>query len=293
MSYSDVIVLLARQRSGTWGILSALEQHPDIVKMNETFNPNRRDSEREDVREQNFYTFMERYADGDVRRLLPDRHEDLFTSYLDFLRESAKSKYLLIDIKYSTSHLLTAPWSMNATVPYLYELIMRHDMKVMNITRRNYLRFFVSHKKGSKSKQFHIRKKESDSYSDHTVRIPVGPMLRELERCDQENQMIAQAFAGYPSYRAYEYADIFPADAPDGIARGFISDVTDWLAISDDFPAVPAFARQSSLPLEETIENYKQVAAALRGTRFEYCLEDEPAYRRSPAEPAAAAPAES
>jgi hypothetical protein len=39
------------------------------------------------------------------------------------------------------------------------------------------------------------------------------------------------------------------------------------------------FRKQSHFPLEDTIENFEEVAEALGGTKFEYCLEDEHMYR--------------
>jgi hypothetical protein len=76
----------------------------------------------------------------------------------------------------------------------------------------------------------------------------------------------------------FEYAELFPGGAvvvdPDHLAR-----FSAWLDIPDQFNVEPVFRKQSSLPLHAAIENYDEIAAALRHTPLAYCLEDEPAYR--------------
>ncbi len=64
-----------------------------------------------------------------------------------------------------------------------------------------------------------------------------------------------------------------------------------WLGIPNDFSQTTSrYRKQSALPLRETIQNYAAVERALRGTGFEYCLEDEPMYRRRTARSSKAAP---
>ncbi len=58
-----------------------------------------------------------------------------------------------------------------------------------------------------------------------------------------------------------------------------LSQIAGWFGVDDAFTNRVALSKQSTLPLDQTIENFDEVRAALRGTRFESCLDDEPAYR--------------
>jgi hypothetical protein len=76
-----------------------------------------------------------------------------------------------------------------------------------------------------------------------------------------------------------EYEDLFTTiGAP--IADEALTRVAEWLGVEPTFAERrPQYRKQSDLPLTKTIANYRDVAKALRGTEFEYCLSDEKIYR--------------
>ena len=71
-------------------------------------------------------------------------------------------------------------------------------------------------------------------------------------------------------YLKLEYSDVF-GDLPRSVGA-----VARWLGVDDDFDCntVPV-KKQAVLPLEQSIENFHEVARALAGTRFADLLEDE------------------
>ena len=108
-------------------------------------------------------------------------------------------------------------------------------------------------------------------------------MLLELNRCQAEDEFVHNCFTDYAAYvgAGYagkyftcEYGDVF-TEAGAGLDPQFLERFSGWLGIANDFPKDCRCKKQSSLPLSETIENYAEVSAALRGTPFEYCLDDE------------------
>jgi hypothetical protein len=277
VTYDDVIVLLARQRSGTNAIRSVLKQDPELECMPEVFSVYGTESRDAAKRAMNYFTFLQRYAAGDPRRTFPDHHEELFLAYLDYLRGFAEKRYVLVDVKSTATQFFTAPWSRNITVPLLLDLIVKYELRVLNITRRNYLRYFVSNAKALDDGRFHVWETRQNGHSDTLITIEIPWLLRHLEDCEETDRIIADHFASYPNFRSHEYADIFE---PEGkLTKAFLTDIKDWLQIGGLFREEPATKKSSYLPLPATIANYEEVAAALRGTKFEYCLEDEPAYR--------------
>jgi hypothetical protein len=167
-------------------------------------------------------------------------------------------------------------------------------LRVLNLTRRNFLRFFLSVLKGELTGQWTsydpavvgnedwyknselARQPDAD---DPSVTVPIDEMMHMLEECRVANELIEQYFADYGKSLHVEYEDLFPTldglPAPSELRR-----VADWLDVPDEFTALqPRYRKQAVQPLSATIENYDAVAEALAGTPFEYCLEDERGYR--------------
>jgi hypothetical protein len=120
---------------------------------------------------------------------------------------------------------------------------------------------------------------DGPSPPDRRISIPANWALEEMARWRAEDLAVAAAFDGYALYRQVEYADLFP-EAGGRMSPGQLESLRAWFGVADAFTNRVALSKQSSLPLAETIENLTDVAAALAGTPFEYCLEDEPAYRQ-------------
>ena len=279
MDYSNFVILLARQRSGTNALRSILESHPDIFCLNEVFNLNDKESEDALLRETNFFNFLIKYAQGDISRIFPNHHERLFLDFLEYLKCFSSRRYILIDVKSNTTHFLTQPTLDIVASPYLFDLIVAHGLKIFVVTRKNYLRYLVSLLKAQRTGYYSVSKTDTH-YSDNKIRIPVDSLLYRIDKCYAEDQLIHKHFSSYAQYLSYDYADIFPK-AMGGAAGDFLQCFSDWLGISNRFEEVKYFKKQSYLPLEETIDNFEEVAKALRGTKFEYCLEDERMYLNS------------
>ena len=103
-------------------------------------------------------------------------------------------------------------------------------------------------------------------------------MLRELWHCRNEDQRIEQELTPHDRVLTYDYTEIFPGNSS-AISHEFLEAFADWRGIDNAFAKKRTYRKQSSLPLRETLENYDEIARALREGPFAYCLEDEPAYR--------------
>jgi hypothetical protein len=273
--YGDFIVLLSRQRSGTNPLRSVLGTHPDVFCFNEVFNLADRDSPEPLLRESNFFTFVERYGRGDIRRTMPDNHERLFLDFLEYLRCLSDKRYALIDVKYSTTHFLTRPHQQPKS--YFFELLMKHGLYVLNVTRRNYLRYVLSTEKAFYSRRYTVDQGDT-TYADEEQKLSPKYVLSELARCREEDERIERELSAHDRVLRYDYAEIFPGNGI-AIAPDFLERFSDWRGIPNEFVVDPEYRKQSTLPLHETLVNFDEVAAALSDGPFAYCLEDEPAYR--------------
>jgi hypothetical protein len=102
-------------------------------------------------------------------------------------------------------------------------------------------------------------------------------LLQQLNYCSWQNEMIERYFAGYSRYIMEEYDQLFCSERGK-VSEDVLGRVSKWLGVAADFKNQVAFQKQSSLPLEDTIENYGEIANALIGTKFEHCLNDELLY---------------
>jgi hypothetical protein len=306
MDYSNVIVMLARQRSGTNALRDILDAHSDIFCLPEVFQSEPSPKARFEV-ETNYFNFLERHEEG-IKAILTseDSQERFFLEYLEFLRSFSDKRYLLIDIKYNSAHNVDGPWREITAEPSLFEFIRRHDMRVLNLTRANYLRFYLSWTKTNLTRRYHLHASQGNqarqepapdgtartaqapasdgqaTIQDETMTVDLDDLLFRLDLCQSEDRVIARMLGDYPHYTTIEYEDLFPRIGGPP-SQEVLGRLAAWLKIEADFPkAEPRYRKQSVLPLSEAIANYDDVARALCETDFEYCLEDERAYRNPP-----------
>src|SRR5215218_5652199 len=279
MELSNVTVLLARQRSGTNALRDVLDSHPEVFCLPEVFQAQPSPKARHEV-EANYFNFLDERKDQ-VKAVLTseETQEEFFLDYLRYLGTFSEKPRMVVDIKYNSAHNVDAPWRDLAAEPTLFAYIRRNKMRVLNLRRRNYLRYYLSWLKTEQTRKYHLHASGPDGavkVEDEGITIDLEEMFFRLELCQAEDRLIHRMLGGYSNYLAIEYEELFPRiGAPP--ADAVLGRVAEWVGIEPDFTKTqPRYRKQSVLPLEEAIVNYEEVAAALRGTDFEYMLEDEP-----------------
>jgi len=272
---SEFTVLLARQRSGTNALRSVLQTHPEIYCFDEVFKVATQLDVDVPARFGNYFTFLEQYCAGDIRKMFPDRHAETFAAYLAYLRKLTSKSRIVLDVKYNSTHHVTDAWREMAE-PTLFTLLQSQGIGILHLTRRNLLRCLVSMLKAFESRRFH----STDGQPPADTRFSLAPQwaLKKMTAWAVEDDLVATAFDGYAFYKRVDYADLFP-DARGTLDDKALADLAAWFEVPNAFSNQPTFTRLSSLPLDQTIENFEDVSAVLRGTPFEACLDDEPAYQ--------------
>lgn len=296
MKMSDYTILLARQRSGTNPLRSVLRTHPEIACTEEVFNnrPNAEDWLEWDT---NYFRFVDQRIGGSVLELLAqDDLAGTFLDYLEYLRCFFEKRHLILDVKYNSTHHLDGPWHFIMGEPALFQFIRKNGLRVLNLTRRNFLRYYVSEMKAQRSgtwdvfdaeivgdRKWYIERyvgtRRDSDYLDSKIELDIEDMLGRLALCRAESEYVDRAFADYDRYLTFDYEELFPhsGSPPDAAV---LQGIAQWLEVDDDFKETrPEYKKQSALGLADTIENYAEVEAALSGTEFEYCLADEQMYR--------------
>jgi len=279
---SDVVVLLARQRSGTNALRDVLDSHQDVFCLPEVFQAEPSPRARFEV-EANYFNFLDARKD-EVKQLLTseDAQGQFFLDYLQFLGTFSEKRYLVVDIKYNSAHNVDGPWRDIGGSPSLFRFIRENEIRVLNLTRSNYLRYYLSWVKTERTRKYHLHATGGDApakVEDESVAIDLDDLLFRLELCESEDRLVRRLLGGHPGYMAIEYEELFPEiGAPP--SEDVLGRVAGWLGIEAQFPKrQPRYRKQSVLPLSAAIDNYAEVARALRGTRFEHVLTDEAPYR--------------
>jgi hypothetical protein len=212
--------------------------------------------------------------------LLHEDQETMFLDYLDYLNCFTSQRYLVIDVKYNSVHHIGKTWQCLADEPFLFTLIKKHNLRVLNLTRRHFVRYYISEKRAQTTRRWYDFGGTSIATpQEEPLVIDLNELLHYIRLCQSENALVENFLASYEHYFTIDYQDLFPSiGAP--LSSAVLEQIAAWLGIENaDFQADTDYKKQSFLPLDQAIKNYDEVARALRGTAFEYCLEDEPLYR--------------
>jgi len=279
MALDDVVILLARQRSGTNPLRDVLQSHSDIFCTPEVFHERPSPDAYLEV-ETNFWNFLENHPRGTVRRSQSlEAQEEIFGDYMRFLRGFTHKQLMVVDVKYNSTHHLDGPWRGVTEQPSMFVFMKRSNVRLLNLTRRNYLRYYLSWYKAFATRVWTERAEPGTGHRDQSVHLDPGRVLWGLEFCRSEDEAVARSLSHHPRYKRIEYDQLFPVlGAPP--SEEVLGSIADWLGVPPTFGhSEPRYRKQAVLGLRETIENYEEIAAALRGTPFEYCLDDEAMYR--------------
>jgi hypothetical protein len=281
VDYSSFVIMLARQRSGTNPLRDVLASHPQIFCTPEVFHELPSPDAELEV-ETNFFNFLEEHPRGrDKRPLSFEAQEEIFLDFLSYLRCFSDRDYIFVDVKYNSTHHLDEPWREITAQPTLFRFIKKHELRVLNLTRQNYLRFYLSLAKANATGQWTQAGDRKAGDREPKLTLDIADLLFSLALCKSENDRIAQSFEDFaPLYLTFDYVDLAPEiGAP--LSSDVLGMIEKWLGVSNDFTQTAShYRKQSVLPLRDAIQNYGAVERALRGTEFEYCLEDEPMYRK-------------
>ena len=193
--------------------------------------------------------------------------------FLDFLAElPVDAPRVIVDVKYNH---LTRAFRDNTALP---DFLRRHGVRVLNLTRHNFLRYYVSNEKGVRRQMWH--ETSATPAVDAPIAIDVDALLKKLPQWQAENAAVSSCFTGYDRYLTFDYAEM-TTDLNGPLSEPVLRRIAEWLDVAPDFEAQASFTKQARLPLAESIVNFAAVADALRGTDFEYCLADEPFYERT------------
>jgi hypothetical protein len=114
---------------------------------------------------------------------------------------------------------------------------------------------------------------------ERSVSLPSSTLFGTFRACQFEDDLVKGSFAGYGLYLNFDYQELFRRQGAEA-SEACLSRFAAWLGIGNQFAdREPRHRKLANLPLTDAVSNFDDVVTALRGTEFEYCLDDEAIYR--------------
>ena len=258
------VLLLARQRTGTGALNTALEKHPNIKYLNEIFNE---DNAKLDT---SFFRFYERQVRMYGRKIIPNLRFGIFERYMKSMRARYKAGTMIIDTKYNNLHHLDANWRGPIQCPTLLEECMNRDIRIIHLTRRNHLKTFVSGVLADINRVWHA----FDIAEIHTrsASIDLNSLMNYLDVTEKEDEIVSLWIKHYHRKMEFDYADVFTSAGE--IDEGIMKTLLDFLGEPYVPGLQPLIFKQAPAELAESIANFDEVKQALLGTRHAWMLTD-------------------
>ncbi|MEN9932759.1 MAG: hypothetical protein RIS17_1332 [Pseudomonadota bacterium] len=261
MSY---VLLLARQRTGTGALNSALEKHPNIKYLGEIFNPNDVNSET------NFFRFYEKEIKARGKKTWPNIKAAVFQRYIKIMHERYKRKTLITDVKYNNLHHLDGNWRGLIEMPLFLQETMNCDRPIIYLKRKNRLRTFLSGVLAELNNVWHTSEKRH--LRRLSVPIDTNYLCNYIDITEKEDELISNWIGHYHKKIEFDYADLFSSSGE--INSQIIGSVLDLMGQPLVPGLQPSIIKQAPMDLTAAIENFEDVQRALAGTRHEWMLTD-------------------
>jgi hypothetical protein len=259
-----IVILLANQRSGTGALGSALDRHPQIDYLGEVFHGDFIDQEP------NYFYFQQRLINEDSAMRLPDKADARFDNYLKYLSSRSTTTYKIIDIKYSSLHHFNGYWLWPLEPPHLFNLIKRHKIKVIHLTRKNILKMIISGKLADANKIWHSS--DLSEIKIKKIRLESKDLPNYINHLINERNLVEKFISSLPDVSRLEYEKLF---APSGRLSDFSTAALQPIFEVTDLEQLSSFwIKQAADNISEILDNFEEVALSLKDTPHSWMLEN-------------------
>lgn len=261
----DLIVILARQRSGTGALGSVLDSHPDVVYVGEIFHPQNVDTDQN-----NYFYYLKNISSKYKAIGQVFNPYEIFSEYVNYLKSIVDCKKVVVDVKYRSMHHLNGPWHGILDTPKFLQFCLSENIPIIHLLRNNLLQTFVSGVLAEKNQQWHVSDKKF--IKAHETILEIRKLCNYLVYTKAEVEQVQKWIHGYKNKLVLEYAKTFQTD---GVLDPNIGSLlSNFLNIEKFESLKPAFVKQVCGTMRDVIENFAIVEYALRGTDFHWMCED-------------------
>lgn len=261
---SDVFIV-GLPRSGTTVFRSWLA-HSGGIDCNEIFTSNME-------RPHSYYGFLRRKMEADPSLLLPWNQRQVFEDFIADFHSKSNGLPLIIDTKYHTLNHVPQRFHPAVKRPFLFHYMKETGARMIQLVRRNKLRVIVSEEISKATGIWGLNKnrKRNLEFDKPRVTLNIPTTKRLLKRQSDLDIGIQDMFQNLPHYHLLTYEEMFGADGDFSDRSVAVANACLPKPVTDRNPNQEKFNPE---PLSSLVENYDQVAQALKGGPFAWMLEE-------------------
>lgn len=198
-----MLILVAKQRSGTHALTRLLGSSPDVRNLGEVFFA---------FAKMLPGTFFE-YRQIMIRRLprlaFPsiEHQAELWAGYCAMLEAQHPEAHLLLDVKYNSWHHFNAIWQNPTDPPEMVRLVKKRGLPVLHLIRRNKFSQACSEHIALVRKVWDSSQNRADAPQAPIV-IPPRHLQTQMNKSRAETELFRQHFAAYEHYAELVYEDM-------------------------------------------------------------------------------------
>ncbi|MEO0561306.1 MAG: hypothetical protein AAF125_04295 [Chloroflexota bacterium] len=138
---SQIVYLIAKQRSGTHLFNGVIASAPDISPVGEVYHVKGAEDPI------NFFHFRHQWLQANPNKMIGDYHVhvEVFDAYHAFLVSKARNSRVLVDAKYNVLHNHNHAWQNPLEAPVIFNMLAERDIPVVHLIRRDLLDCYLSH----------------------------------------------------------------------------------------------------------------------------------------------------
>lgn len=257
---SDQIFIIGRQRSGTT-VFRELLKNEGAFDCDEIFHgvisrPHR------------FYRYVLERIAKQPALVHPQSHPALFWDYVKHLRSIAKGAPLAMDVKYFGLNVIPTREDVDGRGPFLFNYMVESGARVVHVVRQNKLRILVSEELSKATGLWSVSREEDKLTEKKPLTINPKAALTFIDAQLNQQKRVAVQLNRVSDLEAIEYESMFDGDVFSEhtlqVARRFMA--------KQDIDPRPRNIRMNPEPIAQLVENFDELAAALRGTPHEWML---------------------
>jgi hypothetical protein len=221
---------------------SSLASHPLIKCLGEIFLPTYKAD----------YSYFEHVRQTGISRPLELlRRKNLVYGLLDRLYDSSTES--AIGFKYMYSH----SWHVPYRFPMVMKYIKENDVRVLHLLRDSPLNTCVSRQMAKSTSTFHSRTVKDQP----NIRIDIPLMMKQLKRIETQKARWRSRLRKLDSLEI-SYEEFVEKKRETSIR------ILDFLGVDHDIELVSPLKKLISRPLRETVENYSEMASAVKAAGY-------------------------
>lgn len=257
---SDVKIIVGRQRSGTT-VFRELLKTAGALDCDEVFHGDLNHPNR-------FYSFLLTEISKDPKLIHPRHHGALFWKFIEQLRKLALGKPIVMDIKYFALNLIPSQEDVEGRRPFLFNFMAESKACVVHIIRRNKLRVLVSEEIARATGRWSATQSSELAVGKPRTHVDAHQVVASIQRLIEQDEEVAQMLGSLGNVERLFYEEMFSGSQ---FSQKTLT-VASRLMGQPVRHATPLNVRMNPEPLSELISNYREIASALRRTKFKWML---------------------